>query len=315
MESPDWSNCKICPRECSVNRETVERGFCNAGTSFEIASICIHKGEEPVISGDKGICNVFFKRCNLQCIYCQNSQISQISRNTLPASDPEMSLEEVLSQITTILDLGIQLLGFVSPGHCVPQMVSIIESLHEKGYHPRVVYNSNGYDKVETLKMLENYVDIYLPDFKYANDKLALEYSKVDDYCGKAIAALREMYRQKGTLLLKTEEGQAESGLIIRHLVLPGHIENSKNVLHLLADIFPVSLHISLMSQYYPTAKVRNHPVLGRTLTSAEYDQVVEELHNIGFYKGWVQELHSAANYQPDFEQEHPFETNKGFEK
>jgi putative pyruvate formate lyase activating enzyme len=306
MDCLDWSNCCICPRECGVNRSSGERGFCNAGTSFEIASVCIHQGEEPVISGEKGICNVFFKRCNLQCIYCQNDQIS---RNTLSVNDPELSLDEVISQIIPILDSGIKLLGFVSPGHCVLQMMSIIKALREKGYHPRIVYNSNGYDNIETLKLLENYVDIYLPDFKYSDDDIALEYSQVVDYRAKATASLKEMYRQKGTLLLKSDEGQAESGLIVRHLVLPGHIENSINVLRILADIFPVSLHISLMSQYYPTAKVRNHPVLGRTLTYSEYDQVVEELHNIGFYKGWVQGLHSAANYQPDFEQKHPFET------
>ena len=306
MDCLDWSSCRICSRECGVNRGSGMLGFCKAGTSFEIASVCIHHGEEPVISGNKGICNVFFKRCNLQCVFCQNDQIS---RNTLPVGDPAMSLDEVVSQIIPILDSGIKLIGFVSPSHCIPQMICIIDALHEKGFHPRIVYNSNGYDKVETLKLLEDYVDIYLPDFKYADDALALEYSKVADYSAKAMAALKEMYRQKGSLLLKNDEGQAESGLIIRHLVLPGNIENSKNVLRLLADELSVALHISLMSQYFPTSDVRNHPLLGRMLTTEEYDEVVEEMNNLGFYKGWVQELQSAICYRPDFEQEHPFDT------
>ena len=161
--------CNICPRKCNANRFTGRKGYCKSGTEFSISSICIHRGEEPVISGSKGICNVFFTNCNLQCVFCQNWQISD---NRLDHSNEFMKLEEVLRQIINILDTGINMLGFVSPGHFIPQMKIIVKALSDRGYHPTVVYNSNCYDDVEQLKKLEGMIDVYLPDFKYMDETL-----------------------------------------------------------------------------------------------------------------------------------------------
>ncbi len=280
-----------------------QTGICGSNAGFNISSICIHHGEEPAISGEEGICNVFFSRCNLSCIYCQNYQISG---NHGSVNEQQMQLPEVLASIKTILDGGCHALGFVSPSHYIPHVKIIIEALRTEGYNPVFVYNSNGYDKVEEISALESYIDIYLPDYKYADNDLARKFSKVADYRQTALAAIREMYRQKGSTLVMNENGYAEKGLIIRHLVLPGNVENSLNVLRDISDISG-SVAISLMAQYWPSPAVKDHPALGRTLTSDEYESVKTELDNLGFYKGWVQELESNAEYNPDFERDSPF--------
>ncbi len=187
-------------------------------------------------------------------------------------------------------------------------MKAIILELHHRGKHPLIVMNTNAYDRVETLKELEGLVDVYLPDFKYADALLGQEYSDVADYPDIAIRAIREMYRQKGSMLYTDEQGIAASGLIIRHLVLPGAVENSISVLRRIAEEISTSVHISLMSQYYPIESVRNHPLLGRKLSVEEYNAVIEEMQNLGFYRGWVQEMDSPQCYQPDFVRNHPFE-------
>jgi len=297
--------CRICPRNCNADRFSPKLGYCKADASFSISSICIHKGEEPAISGDKGICNIFFTHCNLQCIYCQNYQISC---NTLDYSSQKMSLKEVLKQIVEILSTGINHVGFVSPSHFIPHLKVIIHSLRALGLDPVFVYNTNGYDRPEVIRELESYIDVYLPDFKYAEEKLGRNYSDVKDYPKVALASIGEMLRQKGTSLPLNEEGYALKGLIIRHLVLPSHPENSIKVLRKIATELSNQLHISLMSQYYPTYQVNHHEFLGRTLKSKEYDLVVRELEYLGFENGWVQELSSHENYRPDFEGEHPFE-------
>jgi putative pyruvate formate lyase activating enzyme len=174
------------------------------------------------------------------------------------------------------------------------------------GYNPVFVYNTNGYDKVEEIQALENYIDIYLPDYKYSDNNLARKFSKAADYQQVAFAAITEMFRQKGSTLVMNENGYAEKGLIIRHLVLPGDIENSMNVLRDIACI-STSIAVSLMAQYWPTTVVQTHPTLGRTLSPDEYETVKAELENHGFYKGWVQELESSGHYLPDFESDKPF--------
>jgi putative pyruvate formate lyase activating enzyme len=297
--------CRICPRNCNTDRFSGKMGYCKADASFSISSICNHRGEEPAISGDKGICNVFFTNCNLQCIYCQNHQISC---NTLDFSNQKKRLEEVLEEIIKILSTGINHVGFVSPSHFVPQIKVIINSLRALGLSPAYVYNTNGYDKPETIRELENYIDVYLPDFKYADDELGRKYSDVRDYSSISLAAIKEMFRQKGTELILNDQGYAMKGIVIRHLVLPSHPDNSINVLRTIATELSNELHISLMSQYYPTYKVSHHEFLGRTLKAKEYNMVIKELEFLGFENGWVQELSSSTNYRPDFEEEHPFE-------
>lgn len=298
----ELENCALCPRNCHTNRLTGKGGYCRSGESLSIASVCIHKGEEPVISGSNGICNIFFTNCNMQCIYCQNSQISSNFTENRPI------LWDAVHHITAILDRGINRVGFVSPSHFVPQVKMIIKIINSLGYKPIWVYNTNGYDKAETLGTLEGIIDVYLPDFKYMDPELAWLYSGTPDYPEYAAKALKEMYRQKGASLIMDDDGNVESGIIVRHLVLPGHVENSLNVLRFLAEEISPRVHVSLMSQYYPTEQVKNHPKLNRKITAHEYRQVVDEMEKLGMYNGWVQEFESSDFYRPDFDQEHPFE-------
>jgi putative pyruvate formate lyase activating enzyme len=297
--------CRICPRNCNADRFSSKLGYCRADASFSISSICIHRGEEPAISGDKGICNIFFTNCNLQCIYCQNHQIS---RNADDYNAQKIDLKEIIRQIIKILQTGINHVGFVSPSHFIPQVKVIINCLRALGLNPVFVYNTNAYDHVESILELESYIDIYLPDFKYSDASLGRKYSDVKDYPEVAISAIREMLRQKGSVLPINKSGYAKRGIIIRHLVLPGHPENSVNVLRTIARELSNEIHISLMSQYYPTYRVHNDEFLGRTLNETEYSIVSDELEHLGFENGWVQEPSSNQNYRPDFAQEHPFE-------
>ncbi len=297
------ASCSICPRNCNINRLNGEIGVCGSDAGFNISSITIHHGEEPAINGKNGICNVFFSRCNLSCIYCQNYQISC---NRGEVNEHEMQLIEVVDSIVEKLNQGCHAVGFVSPSHFIPHVKAIIESLRLLGHNPVFVYNTNGYDKVEEIRALEDYIDIYLPDYKYADNKLAARFSKVADYQQVAIAAIKEMYRQKGSTLVMDKSGFAEKGLIIRHLVLPGDIGNSLKVLHDIAGI-STSIAISLMAQYWPSPGVSGHPSLDRILSIDEYEIVKAELESLGFYKGWVQEMESSNNYKPDFESDKPF--------
>lgn len=299
------ANCTLCPRECRVNRFEGGTGYCGTDASMNIASICIHRGEEPVISGKDGICNIFFSGCNLHCIYCQNHEISQ---HNFVAVNKVTNLDDVLNQVTNILSGGITSVGFVSPSHMVPQVKAIIRGLNSRGYKPVTVYNTNGYDKLETIRSLEGLIDVYLPDYKYATSEISSEYSGASDYPGVALKAIKEMYYQKGSTLVTDDNGMAESGLLIRHLVLPGHAEESKRVLHSIAEELSPGVHLSLMSQYHPTAGVINHSMLHRLLYKEEYEEVVATMESLGFRNGWVQDMDSNMNYRPDFSKENPFE-------
>ncbi len=296
-------SCNICPRNCGADRWNGNSGICKSDAAFHVSSICLHRGEEPAISGLNGICNIFFSGCNLSCLYCQNYQISN-SNNV--SAETEMQLPVIVESIIKILDQGSHAVGFVSPSHFIPHVKAIIEALRLNGRNPVFVYNTNGYDKVDEIRGLESYIDVYLPDYKYSDNELARMYSKVNDYQQLAHSAIKEMYRQKGSTLVLHEDGYAEKGLIIRHLVLPGHIENSVNVLESIADISP-SIAVSLMAQYWPTPAVEAHRTLGRTLHHDEYEIVKTRLEDLGFYKGWVQELESSHFYRPDFELDMPF--------
>lgn len=300
-------HCMICPRQCGADRFSEKLGYCRTDAAFNIGSICLHHGEEPVIGGESGICNVFFTHCNLQCVYCQNFQIS---RNHGDIIEYKLELPEIVRNIVNILKSGCNTLGFVSPSHNILQMKAIIHALRESGRKPVIVMNTNAYDRVEILRELEGWVDIYLPDIKYADPNLAKAYSDAADYPGVAFKAVREMYRQKGAVLYQNESGQAVSGLIIRHLVLPGHSDDSIAVLRRIAEDMSTSVHISLMAQYYPTEAVKDHPMLSQKLSAEEYGKVIDEMHRLGFYQGWIQDMDSPQHYQPDFMQAHPFERN-----
>lgn len=304
FSSAPLASCTLCPRQCGVDRGAGATGYCRIDDGFGIASITLHRGEEPVLSGTGGICNVFFGHCNLRCLYCQNVQIS---RNETVVKQGDWPLARVVGQIAALLATGVDRLGFVSPSHMVPQMVTIIKALHQRGHHPVVVYNSNGYDRVETLRALEEWVDIYLPDYKYSDPRLAGQWSGAADYPEVAAAALREMYRQKGNVLHLDDEGLARRGMIVRHLVLPGAVDNSLGALRFLAEKLSNRLTLSLMSQYQPIAEVAGLEPLGRTLLPGEYACVVAEMDRLGFENGWVQEFASAEIYNPDFTRDSPF--------
>ncbi len=294
--------CSLCPRRCGAVRSAGGKGYCRSGSGLAIASICLHHGEEPVLGGETGVCNVFFSHCNLQCIYCQNYQISRNS-----AEERTMGPDEAVDRITGFLDSGAGAVGFVSPSHSIHQMREILRAVKSAGRNPVFIMNTNAYDRREVIESLEGEMDVYLPDFKYADGKLAAEFSGAPDYPETGVRALREMYRQKGSGLTLDGNGMARSGLIIRHLVLPGHTDNSIACLRIIAEELSTSVHLSLMSQYHPVPAVQDHPRLGRTITEKEYGAVLEEFYRLGFHRGWVQEFDSAVNYLPDFEREEPF--------
>lgn len=251
-----------------------------------------------------GVVNIFFAHCNLQCIYCQNGEIS--GRSVKTSAIHYNSVGEVVERCCELLPQSSGVLGFVTAAHYAHWLSGIVEGIHDKGLHPTVVYNSSGYESVDTLRSLEGLVDIYLPDFKYMDSSLAQCYSHAADYPAVAQAALREMRRQVGSGL-KTDNGVAYRGLIVRHLVLPGAVDNSLQCLEWLADEFPFGLHLSLMAQYYPPHTGLPSP-LDRPLTSEEYSVVVSRAESLGLTDGWIQELESREHYRPDFSRINPFE-------
>lgn len=301
----ELDHCTICPRNCGVNRNAGHLGYCGSNAGYNIGSICIHQGEEPPISGSKGICNIFFARCNLQCLFCQNYQISR-RRGIIESTS--YTLEAITRTVINVLDQGIDSVGFVTPTHFTPHVRAIILRLNHLGYKPITVYNSNGFDNAEILRNFEGLIDVYLPDFKYFDPLLAEKYSDVRDYPEVAKKAIGEMYRQKGSTMVMNDNGLAVTGLIIRHLVLPGQVKDSIEILKWIAAELSASISISLMSQYYPTVHVSGHPHLGRKLTTEEYQEVLEAMENLGFTKGWIQHPESAISYLPDFNMDHPFE-------
>lgn len=295
-------NCSSCPRRCSADRVS-QLGFCGATTEPEVATICVHKGEEPPLCGEKGICNVFFAHCNLQCVYCQNHDISM---DKTQADIRFKGVDDIVEGIAEVLKVTENIVGFVTASHYAQHIPAIVEGLHAKGLYPTTVYNTGGYDSVATLQMLAPYIDIYLPDLKYMDSDLAKRYSHAEDYPQVAIRALKEMYNQKGSSLPTDDRDMAFRGIIIRHLVLPGQVENSLRVLDEIADI-SLNLHVALMAQYFP-ARESLPDELNRTLTAEEYSRVVDHFYNLGLHKGWVQELGAQECYRPDFSQKDAFE-------
>ena len=296
--------CHECPRRCGTDRFKNPKGFCATGAGFSVGSVCLHRGEEPVF-GEHGVCNVFFTLCNMQCCYCQNFQISRKPR---PEIAYELTLQELAAKIRMLLAEGARHVGFVSPSHVFPQMEALMEELQGDQPAPRFVMNTGGYDLPGQIRRLEGRMQVYLPDLKYMDPVLASRFSGCPDYPAVAQASLREMFRQKGPELVLDSRGLLRSGLIVRHLVLPGQVENSKAALRFLARELSPEVTVSLMAQYAPIPSVADDPELGRRLTSAEYEEVLEELERLGMENGWVQDLESQDHYCPDFARSHPFE-------
>ncbi len=289
--------CRLCGRKCGVNRLAGERGYCGAGAVLEVASSCLHRGEEPVLTGDLGVGNIFLGRCNMKCVFCQNHSISQPAGNK--ASDWGSSANELTEKLLRFQKQGCPTAGFVSPTHYAPQIFEALDLAAEKGFSLPVIYNTNGYDSLELLSLLDGLVDIYLPDFKYWNSEYGNIYSDAPDYPETARKSVKEMYRQVGTL--RTDpSGTAVRGLIIRLLVLPGGIAGTGDILRFISEELGTDVFISLMSQYYPAHNASKFPTLARKLRPEEYSETVRILEELGFENGWVQDpLTSPDSYLP----------------
>ncbi len=216
--------------------------------------------------------------------------------------------KETLDIVSGFLSSGIKAVGFVSPSHVVPQVKAIIRGLKGRGLNPVTIYNTSSYDKKEVIKSLDGLIDVYLPDFKYASEGIAREFSDAPDYPEVALKAIGEMYYQKGSVLSTDEQGIAVNGILLRHLVLPGHVDESRNVLKTIASEISTGISISLMSQYHPVPGVSHHNDLGRALYYEEYSEVAAYMEKLGFRNGWIQDIESNLNYRPDFSWKHPFE-------
>ena len=299
------SSCDICPRECGVNRLKDERNFCHSGALPIVSSYCVHLGEEPAISGTGGSGTIFFGNCNLRCVFCQNYQISQDRQKQ---ESNTVSIEKLSDIMIELQSKGCHNINLVSPSHFVPQIVSALALAVPRGFKAPIVYNTNAYDSIATLKELEGIVDIYLPDIKYSDDTKAVKYSTASDYTATSRKAIKEMWRQTGKL--ETDGNNiAARGVIVRHLILPEGIAGIGESLNWLADEISGEVTVSVMSQYRPTHNASLFPEINRTITENEYNEAMKAFEYSGLENGWTQEPDAPENYLPDFEKEgHPFE-------
>jgi putative pyruvate formate lyase activating enzyme len=300
------SSCDICPRECHVNRKKGERGFCLSGYWPIVSSICDHHGEEPAISGTRGTGAIFFGNCNMRCVYCQNFQISQ---NPQYENAQGVDFYALAQQMVYLQDeMHCHSISFISPSHFVPQMVQAVCKAVPMGLKIPLIYNTNAYDSLETIRALEGIIDVYLPDLKYASDVLAKKFSFTDDYVLRARQAITEMFRQVGEELILDSSGLVQRGLIVRHLVLPENIAGSRESLEWLARNISPRVMLSIMSQYYPAHFAIRIPELRRRISLSEYLSVLEIMEELDLSHGWIQEMDAADNYLPDFHRKgHPF--------
>jgi putative pyruvate formate lyase activating enzyme len=277
--------CRVCPRECGVNRLKNDKlGFCRSGLNPVVASAGAHHGEEPPLSGSRGSGTIFLANCNLKCVYCQNYPISQLGNGA------ERTPGELACQMLWLQEQGCHNLNLVTPTHFMPQIVKAWGIARERGFTLPMVYNTSGYDSVEALRLLDGIVDIYLPDMRYSDNRVAMRYSIAPHYVEVNRAAVREMYRQVGNLELD-EHGIAKRGLIIRHLVLPGGLSGTEGVMKFLAEEISKDVYISLMSQYFPAYKAAEFKELSRRTTIDEYEDACRIMESYGLENGWVQEL------------------------
>ena len=289
-------SCNICPHNCEINRLNGEVGRCKATDKVKVALASIHNFEEPCISGEKGSGTVFFSNCNLNCVFCQTYKISQ------EGLGKEISIEELADIFIDEQNKNVENINLVTPTMYVYQIIEAIKIARSKGLYIPIVYNSNGYENVETIKKLKGYIDIYLPDLKYSNDKISYKYSGIKHYFESATAAIKEMYNQVGNPVLD-ENGIMKKGLIIRHLVLPNNLQNSKDILKWINDNIEKKVFVSIMAQYFPTHKSNQFPEINRKLTKEEYEEIEDYLYSLDLDNGYIQELgEHEEEYVPDFE-------------
>ncbi len=294
--------CDLCPRRCGVNRHEGEKGFCRTAADVELAHIGLHYGEEPPISGVRGSGTIFFAHCNLRCVFCQNYQISQCADEI----DTWLANPEELADAMLALERrGAHNVNWVSPSHVVAQAAAALCIARDKGLSIPIVYNTNGYDALDSLQALDGLVEIYMPDIKYSDDAMARRYSGADDYVTVSRQAIAEMYRQVGNLQVD-DAGVAQRGLLVRHLVMPADVAGSRASLEFLASLSQ-NIVISLMSQYSPQYKATAIAPIDRRLSHAEYDAVLDYALELGLENCFIQQLESSDVLVPDFKQERPF--------
>jgi len=310
------ASCTVCPKDCGNDRLNDEIAACYSGRLPIVSSYTAHFGEEPVLSGTGGAGNIFFGNCNLRCVYCQNYQISQTWKEQ---RKNEVTHERLAEMMLELQDRGCPNIGFVSPTHFAPQMARAILIAAQRGLRLPIVYNTNAYDSVEVLKLLDGIVDIYLPDLKYADSDAGFLYSKVRDYALHARNAIKEMHRQMGSELVFGDDGLLKRGLLIRLLVLPNDIAGLEDNLRWIRDELGPKTGVSLMAQYYATNKAATddrYILLSRRISEREWFEAVSLLEDLGIEEGFMQEYESASYYyRPDFtDSDEPFKDIRDFQ-
>ena len=280
----DLEKCKICPHECGVNRTKNEIGRCKSTDKIKIALYSLHHFEEPCISGEHGSGTVFFSNCNLNCVYCQNYEISQEGKGR------EISIEELADIFLEQQNKHAENINLVTPTSYTLQIIEAIKIAKKNGLTIPIIYNTNGYERIETLKLLEGYIDVYLPDLKYYDNEIGKKYSKIENYFEIATKAILEMYRQVGSPQFNNQ-GMIQKGIMIRHLVLPNHIENSKKILKWIKENVDENVYVDIMAQYFPTYKAEEIKDLNRKLTKEEYQEIEEYVYQLDIKNGYMQEL------------------------
>ncbi|NPA52445.1 MAG: radical SAM protein [Aquificae bacterium] len=267
-------DCSVCPNNCGINRLNDNRAFCKVGRYVRVASYFPHRGEEFPIRGYRGSGTIFFSYCNMRCVYCQNFEVSQLGEGE------EVTSKELADIMLSLQKAGCHNINFVSPSHVVPQILEAVYTAVEKGLKIPLVYNTSSFDSLESLKLLDGVIDIYLPDVKYLNDKYGKEFSMVDNYSKTAKIAIREMYRQVGDLVTD-EKGIARKGLLVRHLVLPNDISTTKETIRFLREVSP-NMAVNIMNQYFPTYKAYKYPLINRRTNYKEYEEAVSFAKDLG---------------------------------
>jgi putative pyruvate formate lyase activating enzyme len=276
-------NCRVCPRRCGVDRLNGERGICKGGKNPVISSYNVHFGEEPPISGTRGSGTIFFTGCNLRCTYCQNFPISQLGNGL------EVTTRDLAEMMISLQSRGCHNINLVTPSHFVPQILEALSFAWEMDFDLPLVYNSSGYDSTEALKLLEEIIDIYLPDMRYSDNRVAKRLSSAEDYVEVNRETVREMYRQVGNLVMD-ENGIAKKGLLIRHLILPFDLAGSKKTFRFIKEEISAKVHVSLMGQYFPSFKATEDVSINRKVTQEEYKMAKESFFESGLTSGWMQE-------------------------
>lgn len=298
MKVEQMENCTLCPRECHADRKNGKVGYCGMEAKLYAARAALHMWEEPCISGKKGSGAVFFTGCGLRCCFCQNREIA------IGTSGQEITVERLADIFLELQKKGAANINLVTGAHYAPHIVEALKLAKEKGLCLPVVYNSSGYEKVETLRLLEGYVDVYLPDYKYAQSELAQKYSHAADYPERAQRAIAEMVRQTGVAVFD-EDGYIQRGTIVRHLILPGHTKNSIEALRWLHETWGEQIYISIMNQYTPVFEQEKYRELNRKVTRREYAKVLDAALEMGIVNGFFQDGETAQeSFIPAFDYE-----------